>query len=121
MEFEALIEKVSFPLEKMARYLNGCSRFIDEEDLVQEAFSHLWIRYRQGELEDKTNSYILQSCYFYLKNYLRKAREKAKVVSLYTPIDEEGATLADVIPQDSPSLTETLDTKMHIGQIRKMG
>jgi len=45
---------------------------------------HLWDDYKRGKLCDKTDSYILQGCYFYLRNYIRKFKDKAQLISMDT-------------------------------------
>jgi RNA polymerase sigma factor (sigma-70 family) len=62
--------------------LNGRSHFFNEDDLYQEAVVHLWTDFKEGKLSDKTSSYVLQGCYFYLKNYIRKTQDGASLVRL---------------------------------------
>ena len=71
--FENLLGDIRAKLRVITIKLDGKrASFCDYEDLYQEAVLHLWNQYRNRALEDKTRSYILQSCYFYLKNYIRK-------------------------------------------------
>jgi DNA-directed RNA polymerase specialized sigma24 family protein len=42
------------------------------EDLIQEAFVHLWLREKQ--CPGQTRSWYFQSCRFFLQNYLRNGR-----------------------------------------------
>jgi RNA polymerase sigma factor (sigma-70 family) len=95
-------------------------RFIDQEDMVQEALCHLWERWNRGELADKTESYILTSCRFHLQNYLRKVQEKMIPINLYAPIDSRGTTLEELIPDRSFS-PEQMDAKVLVEQIRGDG
>ena len=106
MNFEELVERISSGLKGITHRLDGCYSFVDEDDLYQESLLNLWIRWQKNELGNKTESYILQSCYFYLKNYLRKAKipRKGWFVRLDEPIDEEGHTLKELIPNPSPLL-----------------
>lgn len=82
MIFELLTQKLSPKLKAIAYRLNHQFTFFNEEDLYQEALIRLWQDCRTGRLDDKTDSYILQGCYFHLKNYIRKNRVKAKLVSI---------------------------------------
>lgn len=82
MAFEELLRRVSPTLRKIAYRLKGRIAFLDEEDLFQEALLHLWQEFSAGRTDDKTQSYVLQGCYFYLKNYLRTAAERVSVVTL---------------------------------------
>lgn len=90
MSFEELVIKISPVLRKITYKLKGYSYFLNEEDLFQESSVFLWENYKQGKLSDKTDSYILQGCYFYLKNYLRKTKDKVYLVSMDYLMDQEG-------------------------------
>ncbi|MFA5199128.1 MAG: hypothetical protein WC432_06270, partial [Candidatus Omnitrophota bacterium] len=66
----------------------------------QEASIHLWNNFLKGKLRDKTDSYILQGCYFHLKNYIRKVNERSNVISIDARLGEEGEVrLGDVLSQ----------------------
>lgn len=80
--FEDLIRKLSPTLRRITHKLNGHFTFFDEDDLFQEALENLWVSYNSNRLADKTESYVLQGCYFHLKNYIRKTMDKVKLVSL---------------------------------------
>lgn len=98
MTFENIIQRVSPKLKSIARNLNGHHAFGDDEDLFQEALIYLWNNSRTGKWNDKTDSYILQGCYFFLKNYLRKTEDKFKQVSLHDLTDEEAGLFSDARP-----------------------
>ena len=98
MEFSELVKKVSPRIKQLAARIPTFSPAIDKEDLYQEMLFSLWERWRKGEFEDKTEAYIRGSCYFHLKNYLRKFREKVKLVSLQAPLGEDGVPLEELIP-----------------------
>ncbi|MFA5144442.1 MAG: sigma-70 family RNA polymerase sigma factor [Candidatus Omnitrophota bacterium] len=89
MEFEGLIKKFSPTVKRIAYKLNGRYRSFNHDDLYQEAFLHLWTNFNSGKLADKSDSYILQGCYFHLKNYIRKVNEKTDIISLDMPVGEE--------------------------------
>jgi len=82
---------------------------------------HLWIRYKNNELDDKNDNYILQSCVFHLKNYLRKNRDKAVVVSLDEPIDEDGTPLRETLADNSEGLKASLEDELLIESIKSNG
>lgn len=91
MAFEELLRRVSPALRKIAYRLKGRLSFLDEEDLFQEALLHLWREFSEGRTDDKTQSYVLQGCYFYLKNYLRTAVARVSIVALTEEqVDMEG-------------------------------
>ena len=119
MNFEELVERISPRLKGIAHRLNGCYSFVDEGDLYQESLLNLWTLWQKEKLRDKTESYILEGCYFYLRNYLRKAKipKKGWFVSLDEPIDEEGHILEEIIPDPSPLLSESIERKMIVEEI----
>ncbi len=91
--FEDMLKKISPKLRGITHKLNGHFTFFDEEDLYQEAVELLWIQHNQDKLGDKTDSYVLQGCYFHLKNYIRKTMDKAKLVSLQKLTEDGDSTL----------------------------
>jgi RNA polymerase sigma factor (sigma-70 family) len=76
MSFELLVKRLSPKLKGIAYRLNHNNTFFNEEDLYHEALLHLWLKFGEKKLSDKTDSYILQGCYFYLKNYIRMHKDK---------------------------------------------
>lgn len=98
MGFEELAKKLSPTVMRIAYKLNGRYRSFSHDDLYQEAMFHLWNNFRAGSLGDKTDSYILQGCYFHLKNYIRKINEKPNVISLDMAVnDEEDVDLSEIL------------------------
>lgn len=97
MHFEELVKRISLTLKRIIYKLNGHFSFFNEEDLFQEALIHLWQDFQQRKLDDKTDSYILQGCYFYLKNYIRKVKDKTCLVSLDILINEEGKNWEEIL------------------------
>jgi RNA polymerase sigma factor (sigma-70 family) len=96
MCFEELANKLSPTVKRIAYKLNGHYRSFSD-DLYQEAMLHLWNNFRLGRISDKTDSYILQGCYFHLKNYIRKVNEKSNMVSLDMAVGDEGKDLEDIL------------------------
>jgi RNA polymerase sigma factor (sigma-70 family) len=80
--FDQLFKRLSPVIKRIACRLRGNFTSFDEDDLYQEALFHLWTSFNDGRLSDKTDSYILQGCYFYLKNHLRKVKDKNRMISL---------------------------------------
>ncbi len=72
MNFEDLLKQVTPRLKAITRRLDGRYTAFDDDDLYQEAILHLWKKFNKNELFDKTESYILQGCLFFLQNYIRK-------------------------------------------------
>lgn len=114
MSFEILVKRISPTIKRIAHKLNGHYTFFNDEDLYQEALMHLWIDFREGILGDKTDSYILQGCYFHLKNYIRKTQDNAVLVSLNSPVGEDGTVMEEILPADGINQLEYLESKMEV-------
>jgi len=98
MNFEELHKKLSPTIKRIAYRLNGRYRSFNHDDLYQEATIHLWSNFSKGKLSDKTSSYILQGCYFHLKNYIRKVNENPNTVSIDAALStNDEVTLEDVL------------------------
>lgn len=98
MLFEELVEKLSPKLKRITYKLNGHFTFFDEDDLYQESLLHLWLDFKNEKLSDKTDSYILQGCYFHLKNYIRGVRDRVNLVSIERSFDNgEGGEVSEEI------------------------
>lgn len=122
MTFEELVKKISPTLKRITYRLNGHFSFFNDEDLYQEALVHLWLDFKEGKLQDKTDSYILQGCYFHLKNHLRKVRDKVRIVSMDTLVDGEGADLEEILCLEHPRASfEELDSQMLSERIQNSG
>ena len=119
--FEEMLRKLSPTLRRITHKLNGHFTFFDEDDLFQEALEHLWLAFQNGSLGDKTDSYVLQGCFFHLKNYIRKTSDKVKLVSTNLPIDEEGSTMEEMIVSDKGGVEEQVDSLLLAESIEKSG
>ncbi|MDD5120717.1 MAG: sigma-70 family RNA polymerase sigma factor [Candidatus Omnitrophica bacterium] len=98
MSFEELHQKLSPTIKRIAWRLNGHSRSFSHDDLYQEASIYLWSNFVKGKLCDKTDSYILQGCYFHLKNYIRKINERSNIISIDAALSvNEEATIEDIL------------------------
>ncbi|HBE44163.1 MAG TPA: hypothetical protein DDW17_01610 [Deltaproteobacteria bacterium] len=113
MSFEYLVQRISPRLKRITRKLNGHHSFFDDDDLYQEALSHLWIKYTEGFLVDKTDSYVLKGCYFHLKNYLRKVHDHSIHISLNSPLGEDGMSLCDMLSSEENPF-DYIESKLHI-------
>jgi len=122
MTFEELVKRLSPKLKRITYKLNGHFFFFNEEDLYQEALIHLWQDFCLGKLDNKTDSYILQGCYFHLKNYIRKTRDKSNLVSLNAMIEKEGSNLEEILClENSKSCLVDLENNILIQEIQNNG
>ncbi|MBP1732776.1 MAG: hypothetical protein H6Q55_3205, partial [Deltaproteobacteria bacterium] len=119
--FDLIIKRISRTLQRITQKLNGRFSFMDHDDLFQEAVLQLWIDFHGGRLEAKTDSYILQGCYFHLKNYIRKMQGSATVISLNSMIDEESGRLEELISTDELDAIEYIDGKMQVEALLEEG
>ena len=120
-KFEEMMSKLSPTLRRITHKLNGHFTFFDEDDLFQEALEHLWVAFEKGSLGDKTDSYVLQGCYFHLKNYIRKTMDKAKLTSIDMPIDEDGSTIGDTLACQDTRTEEAADNTFLKESIKMSG
>jgi RNA polymerase sigma factor (sigma-70 family) len=70
-DLNVIINRLRYQLKGIIRKLNLRYYYIDSDDLYQEILLYLWQQNKSGKLKDKNDSYILQGCYYYLKNYIR--------------------------------------------------
>jgi len=98
MTFEELVKRLTPKLKRITYKLNVYFSYFNDEDLYQEALMQLWQDYSAGRLNDKTDSYILQGCFFHLKNYLRKNYARINATSLEENYaDSEASDLSKVL------------------------
>jgi RNA polymerase sigma factor (sigma-70 family) len=116
MTFEQLVKKISPTIKRIAYKLKGHNAFFSEEDLYQEALVHLWRSFNAGKLLDKTDSYILQGCYFHLKNHLRCLKDRIRAFSLNSviTINDEDDSCGDLelADENSRHYLEDLNTRL---------
>lgn len=117
MKFEFMVRRLSPVLKRITKRLNGHHSYFDEEDLYQEALVHLWRAHGKGSIDDKTDSYILQGCYYHLKNHLRKVRENVIFVSFNEPAGDDGASWEEMIASDESSAFAILEGKLRLQAI----
>ena len=125
MNFETLVITVTPKLKKIAARLHNACAFFGSDDLYQEALVHLCGEFKKGTLADKTESYIVQGCYFHLKNYMRTQYKYANVASLEGGRAENDDGAPDVAIVDTLSvqgcLRDELHCKLLIEQINNNG
>ena len=101
-DFDTLMNRLTPTIRRISHKLNGRFTFFNDDDLCQEALVHLWVAFRKGTLDDKTDSYILQGCYFHLKNHIRKTMDKARLTSFGESVDDDGTMLEEMIASNGP-------------------
>ena len=123
-DFEVLLKRVSPVLKRIAFKLGSYHTSFNEEDLYQEAVIFLWQKSETEWFCDKTDSYILQGCYFHLKNYIRKKYKKVNFISIDNIINaEEENARSDSLLKDEKSLCyrDELNTRFIADSIRNNG
>ncbi len=124
MEFEKLVKKLASKLKRITYRLNHRFTFFNDEDLFQEALVHLWKECVAGKLADKTDSYILQGCYFHLQNYIRRVKDKVTLLSLDIHVGEEREHLEETLSlkdEKSDDYFQRLNEKLIVEVIRNNG
>ena len=112
MDFETISARLYPRLRAISRKVDRRYSFCDSDDFMQEALLYLWLLAEKGELEGKNDSYLLQGCYFFLKNYIRKIGKgvNSRSVSMNEAIDEEGTVIGDVLTTSTYSGSEVTDS-----------
>jgi RNA polymerase sigma factor (sigma-70 family) len=101
MKFQELIDRLGPRLKMIARKLDGKYTSFNNEDLYQEAILHLYHKFKKRELFDKTDSFILQGCSYFLKNYIRTVYKKIDQNSVSIDAScngEQDCKLEEVLP-----------------------
>ena len=111
--FEKLVKRLSPKLKGISYKVHWAGCFFNNEDLYQEALLHLWKEYKLGTLSDKTDSYILQGCYFYLKNYMRTALDKVWPISLDEKASPKGESRIDSLLCNSNGSSDDYFAALH--------
>ncbi len=115
MDFNNIIGRINPKVKAIAKRLNGRYTLFGDDDLYQEALLDLWLKAKGGTLDDKTDSFILQGVYFFLKNYIRKKYKKIdqKSISLNFTTGDKEFNLEDVIVKENQNnLIDNLDTSL---------
>ncbi len=119
--FESFMKRLSPTIKRISHRLNGHFTFFDDDDLCQEAYLHLWLLFKNEKLDDKTDSYILQGCYYHLKNHIRTSADKMNTISLEIPVDEDGNCLKDLHASQDVAMINDMEEKILLEFIDKNG
>jgi len=118
MNFETLFTRISPRLKKLAVYHSRRNYFsVDAGDLYQEMSVYLWDNFKEEVPAVLNDAYIVKGCEFYILNYIRKQRKKAKIISLDMPLDETGCTLKDFLPDSKEPPECRIDANIVIEEI----
>lgn len=125
MSFEEVLSFLTPRLKQLALKYRTCCCFSDEQDLFNEMVLLLWKKWQAGELQGKTDSYIVQACYFHLRNYLRNVQDQQRCMSLEEPTgacdDNEEMALGELVPDRSPGMSEYTEGKALYEKIMNNG
>lgn len=122
MGFGELYTRISPKLRSLAcRVSLSSNGSFDKDDLFQEMSVHLWNKFSQGLPQGINEAYAVMGCRFYILNFLRKNRTKARILSIDLPLNAEGETLKDILPNTEEPLEKRLDRKMALDYIRNNG
>ncbi len=121
MNFKEILKELTPKFISISLQLNKNSNGYDLNDLVQEMSMHLLEKWNKGEIEGYTKSYILQSCWFHIKNYLRKINKKIKTISLDDIVDGTDVCLCEMIEDGSESVYDIVNFKITVDNILSNG
>jgi DNA-directed RNA polymerase specialized sigma subunit len=123
--FNRLVRKLSPTIKRIAYRLNGRYRSLTMTTSTRNLCSTFGMISTAASSRTRRIVYILQGCYFHLKNCIRKINERPNVVSLESLIeDHQGANLEDSVfsrHMDQPDLREQADVKLTAGAIQNNG
>jgi DNA-directed RNA polymerase specialized sigma24 family protein len=88
-DFNGFLRQLSPKLKGIVFKLNRGFASLDGQDLFQEASLFLWEHFQSGDFSDKTESYILQGCYFHLQNFIRLSKDRFHRVRIETDTDDD--------------------------------
>lgn len=117
MNFETILNELTPKLNAISRRTSIISPYLDSSDLFQEMSVHLYNRWKKDDLSGYTKSYILQSCWFHMKNYLRTSCDKTYTSSLNEKIDDSDISLLDIMPDETTSLNDIVDYDITVDTI----
>lgn len=111
MDFMTIAATIEPKLRQLAVKYCRIAVNLDGDDLFDEMMAHLWERWRAGALEGKTESYIVQSCYFHMRNYIRVSGRNRGVLSIDDTCyvhdsGDEGVSLADTVNDGTRGLDD---------------
>lgn len=94
---------------------------MDENDLIQEMSIHLWKKWKKDKFKGQNESYLLQGCWFHLKNHLRVISDNVETVSLNEPVNGGDIPLNELIVDESAFIPGQLEYKILINRIKSNG
>ena len=121
MNFNELHRRLSPRLKAIARHRNRIGSSFDENDLYQEMSIYMWNTYKNGVPADINDSYIVKGCEFHILNYIRKEKDKRLIISIEEPINENGDTLKELLPDNSEAIDRHVERDMAFNKIMNNG
>lgn len=122
-ELNEVISGIKYQLKAIIHKLNIQYQYIDIDDLFQEALLYLWQQNENGKLNNKNDSYILQGCYYYLKNYIRKyVQSNYKQIERdyhYNSLEKDQEVKENLKFQNRNPLNSTLDEYLYYNEFNK--
>jgi len=114
MNFEELVKKIYPKLSGIIANMWTKTSVFDREDMFSEALVFLWSQWNGGKIQNKTDSFVLQGCYFHLKNSARKTFSSSETRWLSLDAELDGGGVLEEIIEEKPFSYDTLD---HVGYI----
>jgi RNA polymerase sigma factor (sigma-70 family) len=112
--FNKLVPILSPTIKRIAQKLSLRFSFMDKADLYQEALLYVWTTLGTPGSKNKTDSYILQGCYFHLRNHIRTMQDNVTLLNLSDTAGEDGVSLEETLPWEGISAYDELEGKLQI-------
>lgn len=121
MDFTGLYNRLSPRLRWIAKRRSNGSILTKDDELYQEMCIYLWDTYKDGIPDGINDAYIVKGCEFHILNYIRTHKEKVRLCGLEAPINENGDTLKDLLPDASEDIDRVIDRKLTFEAIMDNG
>ncbi len=119
MNFEELIGSLEPQLKAIAFKISVQYPAFEADDLLQEAHLYIWKNFIREKNEFK-RSYILQGCWFHLKNYIRVSKNKFPDMSLDSVTCDDENSLGDIV-ESGEGVYESFEFNDSVSQVMDNG
>ena len=109
MKFEEILADITPKIRSMAEFYSKNYSGLDSGDLMQEMSIHLYKMWRSGEMHKNNASYIYQSCWYFIKNHIRKSGRHIKKCNADIDRKDDILEYLDKIPDPDYSLNDILE------------
>ena len=121
MTFEAKLAEFVPKLTALSMNIKNMPVSMERSDLIAEMELHLWKKWKNGDFTIHTDSYLIQSCWFHIKNFIRTAGNRDRsTVNLDEPFSSSDSTRYDILA-DEYDISNEIDLHIMIDSILENG